>query len=167
MTYTSGEFLGHDLKCEIAAETLRSFGSLRLRATGHSMLPAIWPGDTLVIEQRNFAHIAPGDIVLYFRQNKFFAHRVLRTLGATENPRLITQGDALPNQDAPVSAAELLGRVSEIFRDGQCIRLPVMPTVPTRCVARIFRRSASLSRLLVHLRTKRRNSPKREALCHT
>jgi hypothetical protein len=171
MTHASVEFLGkdleHSIKCEIAAEIQRSFGSLRLQATGHSMLPSILPGDTLVIEQRNFAQIAPGDIVLYIRQNKLVAHRVLRTVGTIGNPQLIIQGDALPNQDAPVSSLELLGRVSGIIRDGQRIRHPARLTVATRCVACILRHSASLSRLLVHLHTKRASSQNREALCNT
>lgn len=170
MTYVSGESADHNrkhsLKCEIAAETLRSFGSLRLQVTGHSMLPFIWPGDTLVIKQCGFADIATGDIVLYCRQDRLFAHRVLRIIGATEK-QLINQGDALPNQDAPVSSAELLGRVSQIVRSGRCIHLPARPTLPARFVARVLRRSASLSRLLVHLRGKRANSRNSEALCHT
>ena len=155
----------HALKCEIAAETLRSFGSLRLQVTGHSMLPAIWPGDTLVIEQGSFADIVPGDIVLYRRQHRLFAHRVLQVIDAPENARLDTQGDAMPNPDAPVFAPELLGRVTEIVRAGQSIHASAMPTLGTRCVARVLRHSASLSRLLVHLCTKRRNSAKCEGLC--
>jgi hypothetical protein len=44
---TSRETLG----CELAAEVIRSFGRVRLRATGTSMLPAIWPGDVLYTAQ--------------------------------------------------------------------------------------------------------------------
>ena len=42
---------GHALKCELAAESLRLSGRLRLRVTGWSMLPTICPGDTLIIER--------------------------------------------------------------------------------------------------------------------
>jgi len=42
---TARETLG----CELAAEVLRSSGRLRLRATGTSMLPAVWPGDVLSV----------------------------------------------------------------------------------------------------------------------
>jgi hypothetical protein len=130
------------------------------------MLPCIWPGDNLVIERRSFANIVPGDIVLYSRQDRLFAHRVLRTI-AVELPQLITQGDALPNQDAPVSPEELLGLVSEVLHDGQCIQPPAKPTFAMRCAARILRRSALLSRLLVHLRARIRNSRNREASWQT
>jgi len=158
--------LAHALKCQTAAEILRSFGALRLRVTGHSMLPSIWPGDTLVIERRSLADISPGDIVLYSRHDKLFAHRVLRAI-AVENPQLITQGDALPNQDAPVSSVELLGRVSEILHEGHCIQPPAKPAFAARCAARILRRSALLSRLFVHLRARIRNSQNREGSWQT
>jgi len=169
MTPIGGELLGqesgHALKCEIAAETLRSFGGLRLRLTGHSMLPAIWPGDTVEIEQRSFADIVPGDVVLYCRQRRLFAHRVLRTIDSKEGTRLIVRGDALPEPDAPVFPAEVLGCVTEIVRSDQSVHPLAIPTLRTRCVARILRLSATFSRLLVHLRISCSNSAKRERLC--
>jgi hypothetical protein len=153
----------HSVKCDVAAEILRSFGSLRLRVTGHSMLPSIWPGDTLVVERRSFVRIVPDDIVLYFREGRLFAHRVIRIIDASGNARLITQGDALPKKDAPVSSAELLGRVSEIIRGSRHVHPPTMPTVAKRCMAYVLRHCESLSRLLVHLHI---NLPKREGSCH-
>ena len=35
------------LNASLASEVLRSSGSLHLRVTGWSMLPTVWPGDTL------------------------------------------------------------------------------------------------------------------------
>jgi hypothetical protein len=169
MTFIGGELLSqeseHALKCEIAAETLRSCGRLRLRLTGHSMLPAIWPGDTVEVEQRSFAAIVPGDVVLYCRQRRLFAHRVLRIIDSKENTRLTVQGDALPEPDAPVFPVEVLGCVAGIVRSDQSIHPLAIPTLPTWCVARILRHSASFSRLLVHLRTNRSNSAEREDFC--
>ena len=168
MTSTGVEFLDEDrehaLKCEIAAETLRSFGSLRLRVTGHSMLPAIWPGDTLVVEQRDFLEIVPRDIILYSRDNRLAVHRMLRAID-TPNPRFITQGDAMPNPDAPVFPAQLLGLVTEIVRKGQRVDQQAVRTFAIRCVGGVLRHSALLSRLLVHLHRKGRNSAKGDVLC--
>src|SRR5258708_30435290 len=74
----------HSLKCELAAQVLRSFGILRLQVTGLSMLPSVRPGDVLFIERRDLREIAAGDIVLFARQGKLVAHRVLYTTGAGE-----------------------------------------------------------------------------------
>src|SRR5437667_10972164 len=35
----------HELKCDLAADVIRRFGTLRLRVNGFSMLLSIWPGD--------------------------------------------------------------------------------------------------------------------------
>src|ERR1019366_5134974 len=94
---------GSILKCELAAEVLRSFGSLRFAATGWSMLPSIWPGETLVVERVNQDQVRIGDVVLVGREGRLCAHRVIGTAGDSQNPRWITQGDALPVPDRPVA----------------------------------------------------------------
>ena len=52
------------LGCELAAEVPRSWGRLRLRATGASMLPAVWPGDALYVCRRSATQALPGDIII-------------------------------------------------------------------------------------------------------
>ena len=49
-----------------------------------------------------------GDVVLFTRFERLFAHRVI-SIGAG---LLITQGDNLESPDAPVLDSEFLGRVS-------------------------------------------------------
>jgi len=63
--------------CELAAEVLRSYGRLRLRANGASMLPAVWPGDILHVRRQGVAEALPGDIVLFGREGRLVAHRVV------------------------------------------------------------------------------------------
>jgi signal peptidase len=70
---TARETLG----CELAAEVLRSSGRLRLRATGASMLPAVWPGDILSVRSHDVVEALPGDIVLFGREGTLVAHRVV------------------------------------------------------------------------------------------
>jgi len=70
---TSRETVG----CELAAEVIRSFGKLRLRANGSSMIPAVWPGDILSVHTQDAHEAQPGDIVLFGRDGRLFAHRVV------------------------------------------------------------------------------------------
>ncbi len=65
------------LGCELAAEVLRSSGKLHLRANGASMLPAVWPGDILTVSSHDAAEALPGDIVLFARDGKLVAHRIV------------------------------------------------------------------------------------------
>ena len=125
----------HALKCEMAGEVLRSSGRLRLGVTGWSMLPSIWPGDTLELESGNGSIVSEGDIVLFRRDRRLFAHRVM---GTSENG-IVTRGDAMPYGDAPVTESEVLGRVVAIVRDGKRIE-------PSRSLSFSHRAVASLAR---------------------
>jgi hypothetical protein len=115
----------HSLKCELAAQVLRSFGMLRLQVTGLSMLPSVRPDDTLFIKRRGMGEITAGDIVLFARQGKLVAHRVLCKTTVGGMLHAITRGDALLSPDDPVSPSELLGSVRHILRAGTHVELSV------------------------------------------
>lgn len=102
-------------KHSLAAEVLRNTGKLRLVARGHSMLPALWPGDLLNIEAAGLDRVRAGDVVLFIREGRFFIHRVVGRNESTR-PSLVTRGDSMPQADAPVFAEELLGRVVSFQR---------------------------------------------------
>jgi hypothetical protein len=105
----------------LAAEVLQSTGELRLRASGISMLPTLWPGDGLTIQSHSFEEVQPGDLVLYARGGRFFIHRVTRKCGSGEGTFLITRGDCMSEEDPPVKTRDLLGTVTAIHRRGSRI----------------------------------------------
>jgi len=110
-----------DLKLELATEVLSSGSAIRLRALGTSMLPAIWPGDVLRIEHKPAQEIVPGDIVLVARGNRLFVHRLIEK----HNSQWITRGDSLPQNDAPIAEAQVLGKISLIHRKtGSIVQSP-------------------------------------------
>jgi hypothetical protein len=141
-------------KNELAAEAIRSFGALRLRVTGSSMLPAVRPDDLLLIRHCRIEEAGPGDIVLYIRQRRLFAHRVISRSAA----RLVTQGDGVAEPDLPVTAHELLGKVTRVMRRGNTIRHESKPTLPARMAAVLFRRSASAGRFFIRLQGLQRSA---------
>lgn len=134
-------------KNELAAEVLQSYRELRLRVHGSSMLPAIWPGDILSIHPCGIAEAGPGDIVLFVQHGRLFAHRVVSRLGEC----LVTQGDGVPEPDAPVKPDELIGRVFEIVRRGKTLRPEPRLSFGGRLTAVLARRSARAGRLLTRL----------------
>lgn len=132
---------------ELSAEAIRSFGELRLRVTGSSMLPAVRPNDVLLIRRCLIEEAGPGDIVLYLRQRRLFAHRVVSRAAA----QLLTQGDGMAAADVPVAAHELLGKVMRVMRRGKAVRHEPNSTLPARLAAALFRRSASAGRIFTRL----------------
>lgn len=92
-----------------------------MRVLGGSMAPAILPGDFLDVRKCRFDEATPGTVVAFLREDRIFAHRVSKCF--TENGRqfLLTRGDALDHEDAPVSADELLGIVVKCRRPNQWV----------------------------------------------
>jgi hypothetical protein len=54
------------------------------------MIPAIWPGDVLSLSPATETSNAKGSVVLFIREGRLFAHRMVGRLGG----RSITRGDA-------------------------------------------------------------------------
>ena len=119
------------MRASLAAEALGTTGRLRLRAYGTSMLGAIWPGDVLVCERCDVEKLRLGDIVLYLRDGRLIAHRVVELSYADGRTRVVTRGDRLRNDDPPVHIADILGRVTSVQRDGFAPR-PISRRSPTR-----------------------------------
>lgn len=135
--------------CELAAEVLRAFGSLRLRATGTSMLPAIWPGDVLSIKGHAATEVLPGDIVLFRRDGRLVAHRCVERTIRECQVQWVTRGDSVEGSDDPVSSSEFLGKITTIERG--LWKIDPHPSLLNRAVAWVLRRSALAVRVLLHL----------------
>lgn len=93
------------VRIELAQDTLRQFGVLRIRATGGSMLPAIAPGDVLTFRACTAAEAAAGQVILMRHPQRLVAHRVIESDAGT----VVTRGDALAAADTPLSANAVLG----------------------------------------------------------
>ena len=128
------------------------------------MLPSVWPGDFLTVRRQSFSEFQSGEIVLYEREagentltrpygpaspGGFVAHRVVGRKGR----QLITRGDSLRQNDAPVDEEQVLGRVVSISRNGRAIGLEFTRT--RRIAAWVLRRSDLAGR--VFLRFARRS----------
>lgn len=153
------------LKCALAGDVLRSFGTLRFAANGWSMLPTIWPGDTLVVERVSGDQVRVGDIVLVGRKGRLCAHRLVATASSAETRQWITQGDAMSVPDPAVAESELLGRVSYLIRAGRLLEAPVKLSVAERWLAKVVQRSVPAARVLVYLHQKRQTLRERTVPC--
>jgi len=90
---------------------------LRLRATGCSMLPSLWPGDVLTVRPADPIH--RGDVILFRRHGRLYGHRVVRELSVGPRRSFITHGDGLLHADSPVADADVLGPVVLVTRAGR------------------------------------------------
>jgi signal peptidase len=139
------------LRLELAVEVARTFGSLRLRVTGTSMMPAVRPGDLLSIGRVNLRDTSPGEIVLFARGGRLFAHRIVGRGGGSPDPHLVTRGDALLDDDPPVVQSELLGRVISIERGRSRVRPRPWRDGPNRVLGHLLRSSDRATALFLRL----------------
>jgi hypothetical protein len=109
------------------------------------MYPTIWPGDTLELERAEPDALSVGDIVLFNRDRRLFAHRIWKT----DTSATVTRGDAMPQADAAVKENELLGRVAMITRNGKCIQPGKSLSLPQQAVAGLVRSSDFGARVVV------------------
>jgi signal peptidase I len=127
-----------DLFSELLEETLNRGHSIRFRAPGDSMYPTIRNGDILTVTPIETASITIGDIILYRHKSGVTAHRAIRitkrdahhsqhsalrpqTSDLSPQSYFILRGDAAVVFDDPVSAGQILGKVTLVERSGRRI----------------------------------------------
>ncbi len=104
---------------ELAAEALRAGRPVHVRVEGHSMHPALQPGDVLNLVPVQPEDLQTGDLVSFWRDGRSLTHRlVVRHQG-----RLITRGDGLCQCDTPLAVDSVLGRAAAVIRGDRVYNL--------------------------------------------
>jgi hypothetical protein len=131
--------------CDLVVDVVRDAGSASLRVTGCSMLPAIWPGDVVTVERHSSDELQPGRIILFSRDGRLTAHRILRVSGE----HIVTRGDSLPAPDAPVQHTAVVGQVVGICRNGRTVDPQCTPG--QRFISSVLRNSEWCTRMFLRL----------------
>jgi hypothetical protein len=106
----------------LAADALHRGGRLRLQVRGESMLPSVWPGDTVEVADCQLEDIHPGEIVLALREDRLFLHRFL---AHRKDGGFQLRGDSMAAPDPIFPSTGFQGRLVGILRAGCASPLPV------------------------------------------
>jgi len=142
------------VKLELLADGLRSSEKIKIAALGISMLPVIWPGDLLTIQQVPWSDIKRDDIVAIVRDARWSTHRVVELFP----DHLLTRGDAMDEIDPSSMRAQVLGLVVRIERNGKEFIPSRRRTLGERLLAWLLCHSArtrSLALRMHHAKTAR------------
>jgi hypothetical protein len=102
---------------QLSSDLLSCGYSVRFRASGGSMRPAICHGDVLTVGPVVPSNIAPGSVAVYRQFDRLLAHRVVRIdADGSGAPVFVLRGDAASDCDAPVAASQMLGEVVKVER---------------------------------------------------
>jgi hypothetical protein len=104
----------------LLTQRLAAGGAVRLTVRTGSMAPFLQPGDRVTVESAALPSLHRGDILLLAAGAQPLLHRLLGVRWECSQAILCTKGDAARCCDPPFSAAQLLGRVAAVARDGVC-----------------------------------------------
>jgi ribosomal protein S18 acetylase RimI-like enzyme len=90
--------------------------AIRLRVTGWSMYPTLWPGDRLTAELVFPAHLRVGDVLLIHHRGRVICHRLIAIQETGADPRLVTKGDGQSGRGDMTRPDQVLGRVVAVRR---------------------------------------------------
>jgi signal peptidase I len=144
---SEGQTAGKEnVKIDLVAEALALAGTIRLRVTGASMLPAIWPGDVLTVRRLESEELQAGDIAVLRREGRLITHRVIHK----DKQAVVVQGDAKLRADAPFRREDVFGSVVAVHRDRKEVAL-ARKTAARAVVGCALGSSQLLTRLAVRL----------------
>lgn len=154
------------LGCELAAEVAGTFGRLYLQVSGTSMAPTVRPGDLVSVEPTGLTEISRGEIVVFVREGRLIVHRVRFIVTSSNGAScLITRGDRVRRDDAPVSGSELIGRVSHIKRALSTVPTPSQLNIEERACCRLLRFSDRATYLYLYLASRWSEFSQWRAVC--
>ncbi len=107
------------MRASVAVEALARARRVAMRLYGASMVGTIWPGDVVVFERCKVEQVRVGQVVLYRREGRLVAHRVMEISRASGKTWLVTRGDALRGDDLPVRGEDVLGQAILLQREGR------------------------------------------------
>jgi signal peptidase I len=108
----------------LVTESLLAAGlSVRFRAHGRSMSPAVRDGECVTVAPVDVQKVSLGDVLLCETWRGPVAHRVIEVEDAPSGVRFATAGDASDTPDRPVEGAQVRGRLVSVDRDGKTISL--------------------------------------------
>jgi signal peptidase I len=93
--------------------------TIKVKADGYSMYPAVKPGSIIYVEPFDESTLlTPGDIIAWKRESGLVVHRLIRIASDKRATLYITRGDSCLNEDQPVTSYQIAGRVFRIENPG-------------------------------------------------
>jgi signal peptidase I len=97
---------------DISFTLLTQGKTIRIKAHGYSMYPAIKPGSLILIDPlRQKGKPVPGEIVAIKRESGLVVHRVVKPVIKNGIKYYITRGDSNAVTDNPVTIDKIAGRI--------------------------------------------------------
>ena len=88
-------------------------GKIRFRIVSDSMNPVLRAGDLVELKP---AELKAGEIVVFSRGEVLIGHRLVRSFEKEGTQWVVTKGERSLTEDLSVPAAQVIGRVTKIYK---------------------------------------------------
>lgn len=89
-----------------------NFGrTVRIVASGYSMIPTVWPGELIEIQPVVIENVKIGDIIAFQRIQHMVVHRVVMIQNLHDETFITTMGDSNLKVDEVINNANFIGKV--------------------------------------------------------
>ena len=109
-----------DIVKNVGFNLLSEGKSIRIKAHGYSMYPAIKPGSLILIEPIHVKGAPrPGEIIAVKRETGLVVHRLVRTEARSGVTWYVARGDSNAYADNPVTIEMIAGRITGAEATGE------------------------------------------------
>lgn len=108
---------------DLCRDILQAGCKIRVHIVGHCMSPLLEPGEIIIVEPIRIDQAHVGDVILYQKNTRLEAHRLLRKSSSGGRPVLITKGDNHGYFDLAVQENQVLGRVISVEKSDRFLAL--------------------------------------------
>ena len=85
--------------------------TVRIVASGYSMIPTVWPGELIEIQPVVIENVKIGDIIAFQRIQHMVVHRVVMIQNLNDETFITTMGDSNLKVDEVINNANFIGKV--------------------------------------------------------
>lgn len=103
----------------LICDRLRTGGTFSFTISTSSMVPALRPGDRVVVRTARADRVRTGDIVIRKMGDSWIAHRVIDTFDSGNETHLVTKGDNALTHDPLWQSGQLAGAIVAVVRGGR------------------------------------------------
>lgn len=100
---------------DLQVQLLQEGYNIKVPVNGYSMFPLLLPGDRVLIAPASPENLIPGEIALFRQGSHLVAHRIVTTDHTSS--RFYTKGDSNLQNDVPINAASISGKITACFRE--------------------------------------------------
>jgi signal peptidase I len=103
--------------------------TIRFRAHGRSMQPAVCNGDIITVAPIDKQNLKTGNIILHRagKMNQLVAHRIIRITGSGNTKTFHTRGDAFGCHSEALDESDILGITTHLEHNGIEISINTLP----------------------------------------